>query len=185
MSMQADWLARMALRSRFYLWTGIARMIVPEQGSFGLRARALRLAGVDVHSSVRISRTVRFVYPNISVGSATFIGPEVLIYSNARGQIVVGRNVDIAPRVVICAGSHEVGLEGRRAGEGIGSNISIGDGTWIGLGATILLGSSIGNMSIVAAGAVVNGDFPPNSLLAGVPAKVVRVLGTKLRSTTP
>lgn len=52
--------------------------------------------------------------------------------------------------------------------------IKIGDNCWIGAKATILDGSRIGNGCIVAAGAVVTGIFPDNSIIAGVPAKVIK-----------
>jgi acetyltransferase-like isoleucine patch superfamily enzyme len=47
---------------------------------------------------------------------------------------------------------------------------------WIGAAATILPGVTIGENSVVAAGAVVNKDVPPNTVVAGVPAKIVRQL---------
>jgi acetyltransferase-like isoleucine patch superfamily enzyme len=53
-------------------------------------------------------------------------------------------------------------------------NITIGDRVWIGQRAMVLKGSSIGAGSIIAAGAVVSGQIPPNSIAAGVPAKVIR-----------
>jgi acetyltransferase-like isoleucine patch superfamily enzyme len=53
-------------------------------------------------------------------------------------------------------------------------NITIGDRVWIGQRAMVLKGTSIGAGSIIAAGAVVSGEIPPNSIAAGVPAKVIR-----------
>ena len=52
--------------------------------------------------------------------------------------------------------------------------IMIGDHVWIGFGATILGGVTIGDGAIVAAGAVVTKDVPPKALVGGVPAKVLR-----------
>jgi len=54
--------------------------------------------------------------------------------------------------------------------------VTIGDGCWIGLRATILPGVSIGPGSIVGAGAVVADDVPPNTHVEGVPARVIREL---------
>ncbi|WP_373693888.1 hypothetical protein [Parafrankia sp. BMG5.11] len=74
-------------------------------------------------------------------------------------------------------GSHRVGSSSRRAGKGYSSSISVGEGTWVGARALILGGAELGPGSIVAAGAVVlAGTYPPNALLAGVPAKTVRIL---------
>lgn len=52
--------------------------------------------------------------------------------------------------------------------------VVIGDGVWIGARATILKGVTIGDGAVVAAGAVVTRDVPAHSLVAGVPARVVR-----------
>ena len=60
------------------------------------------------------------------------------------------------------------------AGEGYSLPISIGDGSWICTGATILGGTTIGERSIVAAGAVVKGVFPAGVLIGGVPARVLQ-----------
>lgn len=56
--------------------------------------------------------------------------------------------------------------------------IRIASNCWIGAKATILDGTSIGEGSVVAAGAVVKGDFPPHVILAGIPARVVKTLAT-------
>jgi acetyltransferase-like isoleucine patch superfamily enzyme len=52
--------------------------------------------------------------------------------------------------------------------------VSIGSGSWLGAGAIILPGTRIGRQSVVAGGAVVRGEFPDHSVLAGVPARLVR-----------
>jgi acetyltransferase-like isoleucine patch superfamily enzyme len=62
----------------------------------------------------------------------------------------------------------------RSAGEGIGKNIIIEDGVWIGFGAIILPGVRIGYKSIIGAGAIVSKDIPPNSIAAGNPCKIIR-----------
>jgi acetyltransferase-like isoleucine patch superfamily enzyme len=104
----------------------------------------------------------------------TFIGDYVLITG---GSIAIGNNCDIAPRCVIHAGSHELGLRNRRAGKIYAGTIEIGDGTWIGTNATILAGAKIGKGVIVAAGAVViAGEYPDDILLAGTPAKIKKKL---------
>lgn len=52
--------------------------------------------------------------------------------------------------------------------------IEIGDHVWVGLRSVILKGVKIGNGAIIAAGSLVNRDVPPNSLAAGVPAKIIK-----------
>lgn len=54
--------------------------------------------------------------------------------------------------------------------------VRIGDGSWVGHGAVVLPGTTIGRHVVVAAGSVVRGDIPDNAIVAGVPAKVIRVV---------
>lgn len=61
--------------------------------------------------------------------------------------------------------------------------VVIKKGAYIGLGATILSGVTVGEYSVVAAGALVNKDVPPNCLVAGVPARIIKYyppIGSKL-----
>jgi maltose O-acetyltransferase len=90
--------------------------------------------------------------------------------------VLIGSNCDIAPGVFFITGSHYLGSHERRAGKGFNTNISIGDGSWIGASATILPGVKIGPGCVVAACACVTEDVPQNFLTGGVPAKVIRKL---------
>ncbi|EOG7683524.1 DapH/DapD/GlmU-related protein [Vibrio cholerae] len=93
----------------------------------------------------------------ISIGDGTIIGP----YFSAHPENHIFNNLDVPIK--------EQGLTRR--------GISIGKDCWIGAKVTILDGASIGNGCIIAAGAVVRGEFPDNSIIAGVPAKVIRRRG--------
>ena len=70
----------------------------------------LRIAGVDCARSARIIASARIVGTGVSIGEDTFIGHQVLIGGNELGRVTIGDNVDIAPRVVILAGSHEIDM---------------------------------------------------------------------------
>lgn len=86
-------------------------------------------------------------------------------------KIEIGENCCISKNVIIRdSNNHHINREGYRCT----APIKIGDNVWIGIGATILSGVTIGEGSVVAAGAVVNKDVPPKSLVAGVPARVIR-----------
>lgn len=94
-------------------------------------------------------------------------------------SISIGHDVAIAERVIIRdSDNHKVITLSENNEKTIENNttspIVIEDHVWIGMGATILKGVTIGEGSIVAAGSLVNKDVPPYSLVAGVPAKVVK-----------
>lgn len=92
------------------------------------------------------------------------------LHIECRQLIRIGRGVAIGPNVIIqdCDGHLVVGSDNSVA------PITIGDHVWIGAGAQILKGVSIGNGAVVAAGAVVTKDVPSAALVAGVPAKVIK-----------
>lgn len=91
-------------------------------------------------------------------------------------RVVIGDEAKIAPEVMFCCVTHEMGDARRRAGEVYNGGIEVGDGCWIGARATILPGVHIGAGSMIAAGAVVAKDFPENCLGGGVPCRVIRRL---------
>ncbi|MBY0493489.1 MAG: acyltransferase [Cyanobacteria bacterium] len=92
----------------------------------------------------------------------------------ANGGLKIGSRVMIASHVIITTRSHPVNLPRYAITED--AAVEIGDDVWIGAGAVILPGVSIGNGAVVAAGAVVNSPVPPHTVAAGVPARVVREL---------
>jgi acetyltransferase-like isoleucine patch superfamily enzyme len=80
--------------------------------------------------------------------------------------------------VRILTSTHATDDPTRRAGRGIWTPTTIGDGVFIGSSATILPGLTIGSGSVIAAGAVVTENVPPNTLVGGIPARVIRDLST-------
>lgn len=117
--------------------------------------------------------------PEFSVGDETFIG-----HGCAFG---IARSVRIGSRCLLAGGVHVQDQDGhpidaaaRAAGdptppEGIRA-VTIGDDVWIGAGAIVLKGVTIGSRSIVGARAVVTRDVPPDTIVAGNPARVVKHL---------
>jgi maltose O-acetyltransferase len=142
---------------------------------YGLRARMLKFSGVDCHISARIVSSCRIVTLNVSIGKDTFIGEQVLITGAESTKIRIGNNVDIAPRVVILSGTHEIDMIGdHSAGEGKGAPVWIQDGVWIGANSTILPGVTIGKKSVIGAGSVVNRDIPAFCIAVGNPCRPVK-----------
>ena len=90
--------------------------------------------------------------------------------------IHIGKNALLAPRVQIYTAGHALNAVERVQGIEFGKPVVIGNDCWIGGGAIICPGVTIGNRCVIAAGAVVSKDVPEDSLVAGVPARVIRKL---------
>jgi len=88
------------------------------------------------------------------------------------GRITIEDDVQIGPRVNLTSENHPLDPEDRKTL--LLGSILIKRNAWIGAGATILPGVTIGENAVVAAGAVVNRDVPANTIVAGIPAKVVK-----------
>lgn len=92
----------------------------------------------------------------------------------ALGKIIVEDEVLIGPKVNVITESHPLDPSARKAL--LTQPVVIRRNAWIGAGATILPGVTIGENSVVAAGAVVSKEVPANTVVAGIPAKVVKTL---------
>ncbi len=155
----------------------ILLFLLPPTRSFGIKRFLARWAGIKVGDRVCINgHTWFFGEGEISIGSDSWIGLKNTFYRTNAASIQIGKNCAIGPDVAFVPGSHEVGGELRRAGKGVGGNIVVEDGCWIGARVTILGGVTISKGSIIAAGAVVCRNVPENSLYAGVPAVLKRTL---------
>ncbi|WP_425610133.1 acyltransferase [Vibrio splendidus] len=100
-----------------------------------------------------------------------------MILGSSNTTVTIGSNCDISTRVVIVTGTHQIDIKGKHtAGKGVGKDVVIKDGVWVGINATILPGVTIGEKSIIAAGAVVTKDVPPFTVVGGVPAAFIRNL---------
>jgi maltose O-acetyltransferase len=146
--------------------------LLPATRAFAAKRWLLRRMGFRIDASARVTSSVR-VWGNLrlTVGMDTFLGHDVLI-TGGNATVMIGSYVDIAPRVTIVAGTHAVDMLGRHsAGAAYSQDIRIEDGVWIGAGAIILGGVTIGKKSIVAAGSTVTRDIPPYVMAAGAPCR--------------
>jgi acetyltransferase-like isoleucine patch superfamily enzyme len=100
------------------------------------------------------------------------------LYLNLSAPINVGNRVVIGHHVVIITDDHRLADPTQRCGARVSIPVTIEDGVWIAARVTVLPGVTIGRSSVVAAGAVVTKDVPPNTLVGGVPARVLKELPT-------
>lgn len=111
-------------------------------------------------------------------GQFIHLGKNVFINHNCSfldiGGITIEDDVQIGPSVKLTSENHPLDPNDRKTV--ILQPILIKRNAWIGAGATILPGVTVGENAIVAAGAVVSRDVPPNTVVAGIPAKVVKTL---------
>ncbi|TQF73507.1 acyltransferase [Rhodococcus spelaei] len=111
---------------------------------------------------------------DIRMGLGTFVNRGVLFDCTA--PITLGRQVAVGHRAQFITSTHEIGPADGRGGRVYHRPIVVGDGCWIGAGATVLPGVTIGSGCIVGAGAVVTKDCEPNGVYAGNPARRIRDL---------
>lgn len=108
---------------------------------------------------------------NITIGRSVFIGAGCAFTGHA--PITIADHVMIAHKVNLVTAGHPVEPVLRRSFI-TAAPITLETNVWIGAAATVLQGVTIGADSVVAAGAVVTTDVPPATVVAGVPATVVR-----------
>lgn len=112
---------------------------------------------------------------NISVGAHTFANYGLVALDV--GAITIGRDVQIGPNVQLLTPTHPLEPELRQAKYEAAKPIVIEDNVWLGGGAIVLAGVTIGKNSVIGAGAVVTKDIPANVVAVGNPARIIRQIG--------
>ena len=109
---------------------------------------------------------------DVVIGDHTRIG----LHNTIIGPVTIGCHVNLAQGITVTGLNHNFESTDKRIDEqGVSTQqVTIGDDIWIGANAAIMPGVTIGNHCVVAAGAVVTKDVPPHSLVAGVPAKIIK-----------
>jgi maltose O-acetyltransferase len=109
---------------------------------------------------------------NIRLGADVFINYNCVILDVV--EVTIGEGTQIGPAVQIYTADHPRDAEQRRAGLEHGRSVRIGRHVWIGGGAIILPGTTIGDDAVVGAGSVVTRDVRPGTTVAGNPARTLR-----------
>lgn len=160
--------------ARLYVYR-LVSAILPETRCFGLKVALLRWCGACVGRNVRICSSATIIgNSKLVVGDDVWIGTGVFMSAVSGATIEIGSHVDIAPRVMILTGSHEIDPHGTHiAGRGTSASVRIGSGCWLGANAMILPGVELPEKTLVAAGSVVAHSIQgTNRLVAGSPAVV-------------
>jgi acetyltransferase-like isoleucine patch superfamily enzyme len=120
-----------------------------------------------------------FFYKTIKIGNDVYICPGAT-FSASESYIKIGDKIMFGPNVTIMGGDHNTSMVGEYmydVNDKLPENdlpVIIENDVWVGAGAIILKGVTIGQGSIVAAGAVVNSNVPKYAIAGGTPAKVLR-----------
>jgi acetyltransferase-like isoleucine patch superfamily enzyme len=132
------------------------------------------------NSIIECTGVIRNIGVGLEIGNNVGIAQNCFI--QVRGKVTIGNNVIFGPGVSVFSESHNYSDADRFINEQGETRIGvvIEDGVWIGSRAIILDGVRIGHNSIIAAGSVVTKSIPPYSIAAGVPARVLKSINTKL-----
>lgn len=142
---------------------------------YRLRGRIARCFLGSCGADLRIGRNIFIHNPkNLHLGSHVFMAYGACLLGNA--EIFLGDEVMLGPYCVISSGNHTRQDGSFRYGPPDARPIRVGNGSWIGAHATLTAGVTIGEGSVIAAGAVVTRDIPSNVVAGGVPAKVIKEL---------
>jgi acetyltransferase-like isoleucine patch superfamily enzyme len=132
-----------------------------------------QITGSVIDESVAVFTPLHINYgKNTKIGNNVFINFDCVFLD--LGGITIEDNVLIAPKVSLLSEGHLISPTERASL--VPGHIHIKKGVWIGAGAIILHGVTIGENAVVAAGAVVSKDVPANTIVGGIPAKIIKSL---------
>lgn len=166
-------------KSRFASWGKKSRLVppatlhIPYRVSVGDRVMIREHVWLNVKDQRTDGRAA------LIIGDGTYIGP--FVHINAWQDVVLEPNVLIADRVFISDSSHnfeDQNVPIRLQGDSFEGSVLLCSGCWIGIGAVILPGVTVGRNSVVAANAVVTCDVPAHTIAGGIPARVIKEIGS-------
>jgi maltose O-acetyltransferase len=158
------------------LLMGFRILIFPPLRTWFLRCLGAQIGKNGIIHDVRFFNCYRKGFKGLKIGDNCFIGDEVLI--DLADEVVLADHVTLAERVTILTHTN-VGFKDhplQKYFPSFSKPVILEHGVFVGVNATILPGVTLGECSFVAAGAVVTHDVLPYSVVAGAPAKEIRML---------
>lgn len=159
----------------FYAW--LLHIALPPVRVVLLRLAGARVGRDTVLFDVRFANLYHYGFSRLQIGNRCFLGDEVML--DVRGGITLEDDVTLSNRTTVVTHIN-VGYEDhplQKAYPTEESKVTIRQGAYVGTGAIVLPGVTIGKESVVAAGAVVTKNVPARVVVMGVPASVKKILG--------
>lgn len=153
--------------------------VLPCSGLQSLKTKLFRWAGAKVGKNVELFQGIKVQgIGELEIEDNAFIGHEVLFMLNSGSRIIIEKEAIVGSRSIVITGFHPITLDGERilSREGTSSEVKICKGCSVSTNCTVLPGVTVGEMSIVAAGATVAKDVDSYTLVGGCPAKFIRRL---------
>jgi maltose O-acetyltransferase len=145
-----------------------------------LRDRLLHELLAECGDEVHIRPSLHLEYgTRVRIGAKTFFNYDCLMLDVA--PVTIGAHCQVATRVQFITATHPTDPEPRRIGWESARPIVVGDNVWMSAGVIVCPGVTIGDHTVVGAGAVVTRDLPAGVVAMGVPARVLREIGEQDR----
>ena len=174
-----DWLIMNQVETRPRWYVRMMASLYQHRGRHSVIHRSVRLDTppyrkfrLGDYSVIESFACINNAVGDVIIGDHTRVG----LHNTIIGPVTIGSHVNLAQGITVTALNHNFADSEKRIDEqGVSTtSVVIEDDVWIGANAVVLPGVRIGNHSVIAAGAVVTKDVPPHSIVAGVPAKVIK-----------
>lgn len=174
---------RNSWKSKLYFWLGKRMLKRRKNVSFGSEPMVspearINARGAEITFGDRIAVAFGAVIQGkVKIGNGCSVQANTMLIGDSECGITIGNNVRIAPYVTIISSNHvfertdiPISKQGMES-----APIIIGDDVWIASRVNIMAGVTVGTGSVIAAGAVVTHDIPPYSVVAGIPAHIIKM----------
>lgn len=174
-----DWLIMNQVETRPRWYVRILAPLYQHRGKHAVIHRSVRMDtppyrkfSLGDYSVIESFSCINNAVGDVIIGDHTRIG----LHNTVIGPVTIGSHVNLAQGITITALNHKFEDKEKFIDEqGINTTpVTIGNDIWIGANAVVLPGVTIGDHSVIAAGAVVTKNIPSHSLVAGVPAKIIK-----------